>query len=194
MRTSYPQDTVQTVIAYTKAWLTDAVIGLNLCPFAKAVYVKNQIHYAVSSATSTVQLMEDLATEIDSLLALDATIRDTTLVIAPDCVADFLDFNDFLGLADAYLAHNGFEGIVQIASFHPRYQFANTRADDITNCSNRAPYPILHLLREESVDRAVAAFPDAAQIYETNLHRLQKLGRDGWDALSFHHQSLPIKR
>ena len=186
MRTSSPQDRINDVIARTQSWLTQAVIGLNLCLFAKAVYVKDQIHYAVSPATSAASLMQDLATEMDALMALDATIRDTTLLIAPNCFADFLDFNDFLADADARLVQNGFEGIFQIASFHPQYQFDGTTADDITNCSNRAPYPILHLLREESIDRAVAAFPNAETIYEANMETLRKLGHGGWNSMGFH--------
>ena len=166
-----------------RRWLERAVIGLNLCPFAKAVHVKGQIHYAVSAAHDPQGLLDDLESELNRLLAIDPSVQETTLLIAPYCLAAFADFNDFLGEADDALARLGLDGILQIASFHPRYQFAGTAADDITNCTNRAPYPTLHLLREGSVERAVAAFPEAGLIYERNMRTLEALGRTGWDAL-----------
>jgi uncharacterized protein len=167
----------------TRRWVDRAVIGLNLCPFAKAVQVKGQVHYAVSAATTSEDLLHDLEHEANALLTLTSQARDTTLLIAPDVLADFLDFNDFLGEADDLLARLGLEGVLQIASLHPRYQFAGTREDDITNFTNRSPYPTLHLLREESIDRAVAAFPQAEDIFETNMQTMEKLGLPGWQAL-----------
>ena len=167
----------------TRAWLERAVIGLNLCPFAKAVHVKGQIHYAVSVAGSPQEVLEDLKREMQELVALDPADRETTLLIVPHCLGDFLEFNDLLGRADRLLARQGLEGVLQLASFHPHYQFAGTGADDIGNFSNRSPYPTLHLLREESIDRAVAAFPHAETIYETNMNTLERLGIDGWNAL-----------
>jgi hypothetical protein len=172
------------VIADTQAWLERAVIGLNLCPFAKSVHVKGQVYYAVSRATSARELLADLRGELQGLVAVDAKLRDTTLLIAPDCMHDFLDFNDFLSKADRALADLGLEGVLQIASLHPGYQFAGTRADDITNCTNRSPYPTLHLLREDSIDRAVAAFPDPESIFEVNMQTMERLGADGWAALN----------
>jgi len=171
------------VIADTRAWLERAVIGLNLCPFAKSVHVKGQVHYAVSSATTAQELLEDVRTELQALVAVDAKLRDTTLLIAPDCLHDFLDFNDFLAQADRVLADLDLEGVLQIASLHPRYQFAGTQEDDITNFTNRSPYPTLHLLREDSIDRAVAAFPDPESIFEVNMQTMERLGSDGWAAL-----------
>ncbi len=167
----------------TRRWLERAVIGLNLCPFAKVVHVKGQIHYAVSRATQPVELLDDLKKELNSLLALDPGARDTTLLIVSRCLNDFLDFNDFLAQADAVLAELDLQGVVQIASFHPQFQFAGTQADDITNSTNRAPYPTLHLLREDSVDRAVAAFPKSEDIFEKNMQTLTQLGAEGWAAL-----------
>jgi hypothetical protein len=167
----------------TRNWLERAVIGLNLCPFAKAVHVKGQIHFAVSRATEPAQLLDDLAAELRDLVAQTFAARDTTLLIAPALLHDFLDFNDFLVLADQTLANLDLEGVIQIASFHPRYQFAGTTPDDVTNCTNRSPYPTLHLLREESIDRAVAAFPRAEAIYEENMRTLEALGEEGWAAL-----------
>lgn len=171
------------VVQDTRNWLERAVIGLNLCPFAKAVHVKGQVHYAVSEAIEPRQLLVDLASEIDALLALDATQRETTLLVAPHCLADFLDFNDFLESAERLVRKRGLEGVIQIASFHPHYQFAGTDAGDIENFTNRSPYPTLHLLREDSIERAVAAFPEAKTIYEANIETLRKMGRAGWDAL-----------
>nr|WP_239467083.1 DUF1415 domain-containing protein [Rhodoferax koreense] len=171
------------VVQMMRTWLERAVIGLNLCPFAKAVHVKGQVHYAVCRARDVEGLREALIHELNELLAQDPSVRDTTLLIAPDMLADFLDFNDFLAQADDALAELDLEGVVQIASFHPHYQFGGTAADDITNYTNRAPYPTLHLLREESVDRAVAAFPEAEAIFERNMQTLEDLGHAGWQAL-----------
>ncbi|MEK9801873.1 MAG: DUF1415 domain-containing protein [Curvibacter sp.] len=164
-------------------WLERAVIGLNLCPFAKSVHVKGQIHWVVSEAREPARLLQDLRRELLDLAASDPAVRDTTLLVAPWCLQDFLDFNDFLDEADALLDELALQGILQIASFHPHYQFAGTAPDDISNHSNRAPYPTLHLLREDSIDRAVRAFPEAEAIYERNIQVLQALGAAGWRAL-----------
>jgi hypothetical protein len=166
-----------------RVWLERAVIGLNLCPFAKSVHVKGQIHWVVSAACDAQTLRETLREELLALAGSDPVQRDTTLLVMPCCLADFLDFNDFLGEADVLLDELDLQGVLQIASFHPQYQFAGTAPDDITNHSNRAPYPTLHLLREASIDRAVAAYPEAEVIYERNMQVLQQLGQPGWDAL-----------
>ena len=166
-----------------RRWLERAVIGLNLCPFAKAVHVKGQIHYAVYESTEQAGLMDALLSQARDLAALDAAQRDTTLLIAPNTLADFLDFNDFTARAERQLARAGYDGVFQLASFHPQFQFAGTEVDDIGNATNRAPYPTLHLLREDSVDRAVEAFPDAEAIFERNIDTLQALGPQGWAAL-----------
>jgi len=171
------------VIADTVAWLERAVIGLNLCPFAKSVHVKRQVHYAVSVATTPQALLNDLVFELNSLVAIESSLRDTTLLIAPFCLQDFLDFNDFMAQADQALLDLELDGVLQIASLHPLYQFGGTLADDITNYTNRSPYPTLHLLREASIDRAVAAFPNPEAIFETNMQTLQDLGLPGWTAL-----------
>lgn len=171
------------VLLDTVAWLERAVIGLNLCPFAKSVHVKGQVHYAVSQATDAAGLLEDLKFELNQLVVLDAKSRDTTLLIAPYCLSDFLDFNDFLAVADRALAKLRLDGVLQIASLHPQYQFADTAADDVTNFTNRSPYPTLHLLREDSIDRAVAAFPNPESIFEVNMQTMERLGVEGWAAL-----------
>ncbi|WP_295986530.1 DUF1415 domain-containing protein [uncultured Variovorax sp.] len=169
--------------ADTRRWLERAVIGLNLCPFAKAVHVKGQIHYAVYEPAEEADLMDALLAQARDLVALDAAVRDTTLLIAPNALPDFLDFNDFTARAERRLARAGFDGVLQLASFHPRFQFAGTDADDIGNATNRAPYPTLHLLREDSVGRAVDAFPEAEAIFERNIDTLETLGAQGWAEL-----------
>jgi hypothetical protein len=168
------------IVANTRQWLTRAVIGLNLCPFAKAVHVKAQIHYAVSKARDLEGMLTDLEAELDRLAAANPERIDTTLLIFPHALADFLEFNDFLFFSEQLVTQMGLEGVLQIASFHPNYQFEGSGPDDIENYTNRAPYPTLHLLREASLTRAVEAFPDAAEIYERNIETLRRLGHDGW--------------
>lgn len=177
-----PSDT-DDIIAATQQWLEKAVIGLNLCPFAKAVHVKKQIRYVVSAAQDTDTLLADLLTELQFLAAADPGQVDTTLLIHPQVLSDFLDYNDFLDVADAVLDELDLTGAIQIASFHPDYQFAGTAIDDIENYTNRSPYPMLHLLREDSVERAVAAFPEAASIFEKNMETMRQLGLVGWEKL-----------
>lgn len=171
------------VLRETREWLEKAVIGLNLCPFAKAVHVKGQIRWVVSPATTPETLLQTLADELQHLQASDPAEVDTTLLIHPGVLADFLDFNDFLGAAEALVEDLGLDGELQVASFHPQFQFAGTSPDEPGNFSNRSPYPTLHLLREASVEAAVQAFPDAAQIYERNIETLEHLGPAGWAAL-----------
>ena len=172
-----------TIIAATQQWLDKAVIGLNLCPFAKAVQAKQQIRYVVSDAIDPEGLLADLLRELQALHDADPELVDTTLLIHPQVLTDFLDYNDFLEIADGAVAELGLDGEIQVASFHPDHQFDGTASDDIENFSNRSPYPTLHLLREASVEKAVQAFPDAANIYQRNIETLRELGRDGWDAL-----------
>ena len=167
----------------TRRWLERAVVGLNLCPFAKAVLVKQQVHFAASEAEDAAGVLEDFARELDALVALPAQERDTTLLVIPGGFEDFLTFHDLAQRAERLVRKRGFEGVVQVASFHPRFVFAGAEEDDITNFTNRAPWPTLHLLREESLDRAVAAFPDASSIYEANMETLRRLGPEGWRAL-----------
>ncbi|MBS7351357.1 MAG: DUF1415 domain-containing protein [Comamonas sp.] len=174
---AYPEDMV---IADTVRWLERAVIGLNLCPFAKGVHVKGQIHYVVSQATSAEEEAQDLHRELEALAESNPEQRDTTLLILPQVFADFLDFNDFLEVADAMVEELELAGILQVASFHPRFQFEGTEVDDVTNCTNRAPYPTLHLLREDSIDKAVEAYPEAEMIYERNMDTLEAMGLEAW--------------
>lgn len=168
--------TQEAIVAETRAWLERVVIGLNLCPFAKAVQVRGQIRFVVCDASDDAGLLAALHSELEQLARCDAALTDTTLLIHPKVLTDFDDYNQFLGDADTLLAAAGLEGTVQIASFHPDYRFAGTAQDDVENATNRSPYPMLHLLREASVARAVAAFPDTAAIYEANIRTLRALG------------------
>ena len=173
----------EAIIAATRLWIERAVIGLNLCPFAKAVYVKEQIRYVVSDAETREELLLYLERELDALDQASPSEVDTVLLMHPRVLNDFLDYNDFLDIADALIDEMDLEGVIQVASFHPQYQFEGTEPDDITNFSNRAPYPTLHLLREASVEAALEANPDAESIYERNIETLRKLGIEGWLAL-----------
>jgi len=175
--------TDEEIVAKTRQWIEAAVIGLNLCPFAKPVYTKDQIRYTVSRAETAEALLAELLDELQTLASADPERIETTLLIHPAVLTDFLDYNDFLAVADAAVEDLGLTGTVQIASFHPRYQFAGTAPDGIESYTNRSPYPMLHLLREASVERAVAAFPDAAAIYEKNIATLRRLGLAGWRRL-----------
>jgi hypothetical protein len=183
-----PPDTVEQcdIVAATRHWLEVAVIGLNLCPFAKAVHVKQQIRYAVTQASSESELLAVLRDELSLLAKADANNIDTTLLIHPQALTDFIDYTAFLRQANRLLRSQGHEGTLQIASFHPAYEFSGSAPDDIENCSNRSPYPMLHLLREDSIERAVAAFADAGEIYERNIETLRRLGHTGWQRLFMH--------
>ena len=176
-------DDVVDPLAATHRWLERAVIGLNLCPFAKAVYGKQQIRFVLSGASTPEALLAQLGEEMLLLRDTPAEQIDTTLLVHPGVLTDFLDYNDFLELADGLIDTLQLDGVLQVASFHPDYQFAGSAPDDIENFSNRAPYPTLHLLREDSVSRAVEAFPEPEAIIERNAETLRRLGRDGWEAL-----------
>jgi hypothetical protein len=169
------------VIGATREWLERAVIGLNLCPFAKAVHSGDRVRYRVSQARDAEQLLRDLSDELQALHAADPAVCETTLLVHPWVLGEFLDYNDFLDVADAAVDALGLTEELQVASFHPHYQFADTQPGDIQNYSNRSPFPTLHLLRQASVDAAVAAFPDAAAIFEKSIATLERLGHDGWE-------------
>ena len=171
------------VEADVRRWLERAVIGLNLCPFAKAVLAKDQVRIVVSDASTERALLEQLGEEMVLLRETPAELIDTTLLVHPQVLADFLDYNDFLDDADALLEALDLDGVLQVASFHPHYQFAGTDPDDAENLTNRAPWPILHLLREDSVDRAVAAYPEPDGIIERNVETMRALGVDGFRRL-----------
>jgi hypothetical protein len=167
------------IIALTRSWVEQAVIGLNLCPFANAVARKEQIEYRISHAREPEDLLQDLSLALQTLIDTPAERLDTLLLIHPWVLSDFLDFNDFVGLAEDMLEQIGLSGIVQIASFHPQYQFAGVAPDDVTNATNQSPFPTLHLLREDSLDRAIAAMPDTDQIVDQNLALMHRMGKAG---------------
>lgn len=173
----------ENVIAETRHWIEAAVIGLNLCPFARAVHVRGLIRYVVSDARTGDALLAELRRELEHLRAANPAEVETTLLIHPWVLGDFPDFNAFLDPAEALLSELQLEGEIQLASFHPAYQFAGTEPDDITNCTNRSPYPTLHLLREASISRAVATHPRPEAIYEENQETLRRLGPEGWRQL-----------
>ncbi|HEX5276529.1 MAG TPA: DUF1415 domain-containing protein [Fluviicoccus sp.] len=172
-----------TVIAETRAWVRRAVIGLNLCPFARAVDIRDRMRYLVSDSADPAVILEQMLAEFGLLAETPADEIETTLLILTGAFTDFLDFNDFLEQAERRLRRAGLEGEFQIASFHPAYQFAGTEADDISNATNRSPWPTLHLLRESSIDRAVASMENPDSIYEENIGTMQRLGAEGWAAL-----------
>jgi len=174
---------IEEVARVTQLWLTRAVIGLNLCPFAKRVHVKRQIRYVVSAATEEADVAAELESELQLLADTDAQEIDTTMLILPDGMADFYEFNDFLDTADRLLKRLRLRGVLQVASFHPDYQFADTQPDDIENYTNRAPFPILHLLREDSIEEVLETYPDPDDIYEKNQETLRRLGLEGWRKL-----------
>jgi uncharacterized protein len=175
--------TEQIALVDTRRWLERAVVGLNLCPFAKSVMVKHQVHFAVTNACDAPRALDAFERELDALVAADAQSRDTTLLVIPNGLHDFLSFLDLATRAERIVRKRGLDGVIQVAHFHPDFVFAGADDGDITNYTNRAPYPTLHLLRESSVARAVAAFPDAARIYERNIDALRALGPAGWRAL-----------
>lgn len=171
------------VVAAMRTWIEKAVIGLNLCPFARSLYVREQVRYVVSDARHVDAFLEQLDEELDLLAAADPQKIDTTLLIHPTLFPDFADFNEIVGIAEEAIVEHDLEGVLQIASFHPRFQFEGTDPDDITNYTNRAPFATLHLIREESLEKAIESYPDAEHIYERNIETMKKLGHEGWDAL-----------
>ena len=175
--------TADRAIAETRAWVQRAVVGLNLCPFAKAPLVKGQVRFVVCESDDPRVLLDALRTELHTLAHADPVETETTLLIHPNALADFDAFNDFLDAADAALEDLQLDGVLQVASFHPDYRFAGTEADDLGNATNRSPHPTLHLLREASVERAVESFPEAETIFEANIATLAALGAEGWAAL-----------
>ena len=171
------------VIAATRRWLERSVIGLNLCPFAESVYRGSRVRFRVSEQRSASELLDDLRQELTGLQAADPGQRETTLLIHPWVLADFVEYNDFLEVCEATIVELDLEGELQVAGFHPQYQFAGTQSEDIENYTNRSPYPMLHLLREASIERAIDAVPDTDEIYRRNIRTLRDLGHAGWHRL-----------
>lgn len=177
----HPHD--DAIIQDMRQWLEKAVIGLNLCPFARSVYMNDQVRFVVSNARHLDAFLEELDRELDFLATADPKAVDTTLLIHPTLLPDFLDFNEVVGIAEEAVLEHELEGVIQVASFHPHFQFDGTAPDDIGNYTNRAPHPTLHLIREESLERALASHPNPDGIYERNIETLHKLGLAGWRAL-----------
>jgi hypothetical protein len=178
-----PPSIERLAIEDTQQWLMQAVLGLNLCPFAKAVVVKNLVRYRVCLSSDPHDLLTMLRDELQHLANADPEQLDTTLLIAPFALPEFEAFNQFLDEVDAVLVALELDGVLQVADFHPGYTFAGEDPQGMSHFTNRAPYPTLHLLREASLDAAVDAYPDAALIYERNIARLTSLGPEGWRAL-----------
>jgi uncharacterized protein len=171
------------IIAVTRRWLERSVIGLNLCPFAESVYRSNRVRFRVSEQRSAHALLEELRSALTDLQAEDPMRCETALLIHPWVLTDFVEYNDFLEVCEATVFDLGLEGELQVASFHPQYKFEGTQTDDIENYTNRSPYPMLHILREASVERAIAAVPDTDEIYRRNIRTLNELGHAGWERL-----------
>jgi hypothetical protein len=174
---------IDDIIVMTRRWLERSVIGLNLCPFAAGPYRDNRVHFCVSEQRTASGLLAELRSELLDLHAADPLQRETTLLIHPWALTDFVEYNDFLEVSEATVDDLGLEGELQVASFHPQYQFADTQPGDIENFTNRSPYPMLHLLREASIERAIAATGDTEEIYRRNIRTLRELGHLGWQRL-----------
>jgi hypothetical protein len=166
----------ETTIGAVRRWVEDLIVELNLCPFAGRELVRNRIRFVVTEALTEEQLLVALETEF-VLLNDDAAV-ETTLLIHPHVLQDFFDYNQFLDKADQLLVLMGLEGVYQIASFHPDYQFAGTAVDDLENYTNRSPYPLLHILREASLERSIAAYPNVEEIPDRNIEKMNNLGRE----------------
>jgi uncharacterized protein len=160
----------------TQEWIHAVVIGLNFCPFAHGPVAKGRLRLVVSEANGDVDVLAQcLADELAFLSKASEDAVETTLIVAPRTLEHFADFNDFLGVADAIVRGLGYEGVFQIASFHPNYQFEGTRSTDVSNFTNRSPFPTLHILRESSVSRALVSMPDTQKIIDDNLARLDAM-------------------
>ena len=171
------ENTVQSV----RQWVENLIVGMNLCPFAKREIMKNRVRFTTTSSATEAQLLMALQTELE-LLNTDPSV-ETTLLIHSKVLQDFYDYNAFLGYADSLLVEMGLEGVYQIASFHPDYQFAGTMPEDAENYTNRSPYPMLHLIREASLERVIADYPDVDQIPARNIRLMNEQGQDKLQAL-----------
>lgn len=169
------------VIRPVRHWVETVVVGLNLCPFAKRELVQGRVRFSVSEAETEGQLLADLQAELELLNNEDAV--ETTLLIHPGVLQDFFDYNQFLSYVDRLLEQMELEGVYQVASFHPDYQFAGSRPEDVENYTNRSPYPMLHLIREQSLERAIASHPDPDGIPGRNIELLESMGQDKMQAL-----------
>jgi hypothetical protein len=173
--------TPKAIIAATRHWVETVVIDLNLCPFAKRELVRDRIRFVCTDAVDEQSLLMALQ---DELLHLqDNEPLETTLLVHPQVLADFDDYNQFLDLADMLLGELRLTGEFQIASFHPDYQFAGTEPEDVGNTTNRSPYPMLHLIRERSLAQAIENYPDPENIPARNVETVERLGPEAMQAL-----------
>lgn len=158
-----------------RQWLEQVVIGLNLCPFASKPHLQNLVRIISSDSTTELDLLNDVTTELEKLEQYSAAELETTLIAIPNMLSDFYDYNQFLDWVDQLLLQRNWEGIYQVASFHPNYQFGGTQPDDKENLTNRSPYPVLHLIREASMEKAVRRHPDPEGIPERNIELVENL-------------------
>jgi hypothetical protein len=164
------------IIAETRQWVQDIVIRHNLCPFAHKPFRNDVIRYSLSHASSDDALVNDLINELLLLRDADVSQAETTLLITPHCLNDFSRYNQFLDVADMLISQFGLEGTIQVASFHPDYQFADLDYDDVRNYTNRSLYPMFHLILEASIERARISHPDVESIPKINMTLLQQIG------------------
>jgi len=172
------KQTTDTITAQTRCWLEQVILKHNLCPFAHKPFKGGQIRYRVTDSARPEFLLEDVQQELERLRATPVAEVETTLLIHPEVLEDFLDYNDFLDIVDALLVEGGYEGEFQVASFHPDYQFDGTQPDDAENYTNRSPYPMLHLIREASLEQATADYPDVEGIPDRNIQTMNALGAE----------------
>ncbi len=171
----------EAIVGSVRRWLDAVVVALDLCPFAHRELAGDRVRFAVTGATTETQLLTALRDELAFLSGDPST--ETTLLIHPNVLDDFYDYNEFLADADALLVEMDWDGVYQVASFHPRYQFAGTQVDDAENYTNRSPYPMLHVIREASLERVIADFPDVDQIPGRNIRLMNRLGKEKMQAL-----------
>lgn len=170
-------------IVNTKNWVEKVVIGLNLCPFVKPVFAKNQLKFVLSEAKNPQELTEDLVKELVFLSGIEGDDTETTVLIHPFILQDFGHYIDYLEFANDVIYEMNLEGIFQIASFHPDYQFAGTTKEDLENYTNRSPYPMLHILREDTIEKAVKTYPNVEEIPLNNIKKVKELGKGFFDKI-----------
>ncbi|MGC9402043.1 DUF1415 domain-containing protein [Vibrio genomosp. F10] len=171
-------DNYQLAEKQTQQWLEDVIVGLNLCPFAHKPNKNKQIKIAVTDATTEEALLECILEEFQILDSKDAKELETTLVVIPDMLQDFMDYNFFLDWVDGLIKQQDYEGIYQVATFHPDYYFHGTQPDDTENLTNRSPYPTIHLIREESMEKVLKHYPDPEAIPDNNIARVESLSQE----------------
>ena len=171
--------TEKEIIQTVKNWIANFIIQYNLCPFAKKPFVQNKISYIVYEGEDLEELATILQQTFTDLQTISRSSLETTIIILPNLLQNFNDYLAFLEVANRLIFALRLEGIIQIASFHPNYQFAGTNKEDVTNYTNRSPFPLIHLLREDSVTEAVTHYEDIEEIPERNMELMRQLRKDG---------------